>query len=156
MNRSTKSMIAAGALLAGAAVLPLANADASQGPKRVHLVLTETGTAFHFIDAPAAEEDGQAGDTILFESDLSSGGDTVGSLEGHCIQVRADGSLDDCEVTVTVGKHSFRMAGPFDPATGGTLTVLGGTNGWLGVYGTDSIANQPDGTSIHTIDLVRP
>lgn len=108
MNRSTKSIVAAAALLGGAARLPLANADAGRGPKRVHLVLTETGTAFHFIDAPAAQEDGRAGDAILFESDLSSGGETVGSLEGHCVQVRADGSLAACAAACSSG-FAFTM-----------------------------------------------
>ena len=56
---------------------------------------------------------------------------------------------------MTIGKNTFRMAGPFDPVTGGTLTVLGGTGSWVGVGGTDQIVNQPDGSSIHTIDLVK-
>jgi hypothetical protein len=154
MKRSTGILVGATALLvAGAVAMPFGSAGAS--PKRVHLVLTESSTAFHFIDAPAAAEDGQAGDLITFESDLSNASGKVGTLEGHCVQVRADGSLDDCEVTVTIGANSFRMAGPFDPTTGSPLTVLGGTGAWVGIGGVDSIANQPDGTSIHTIDLVK-
>jgi hypothetical protein len=154
MKRSKSIMFAAAGLVAlGAVALPLNSATAS--PKRARYVLTENGTEFHFIDASAPAEDGQAGDTITFESTLSKKGKQVGTLEGHCIQIRGAGTLDDCEVTVTIGTNSFRMAGPFDPVTGGTLTVLGGTGGWVGVGGTDSIVNQPDGSSIHTIDLVK-
>ncbi len=153
--KSSKSIIlaATGLVALGAVALPLNSATAS--PKRQRYVLTENGTEFHFIDASAPTEDGQAGDTITFESTLSKSGTQVGSLEGHCIQIRGAGTLDDCEVTVTIGKSSFRMAGPFDPVAGGTLTVLGGTGSWVGVGGTDKIVNQPDGSSIHTIDLVK-
>lgn len=143
-------------LAAGAVVLPLRAATADGGSKRVHLVLVETSTAFHLIDAPAPAADGAAGDVVTFESNLSRNGKTVGSLAGSCLQLRADATLDDCNVTVTVGDSSYRMAGPFDPAAGGTLTILGGTGSWVGVGGTDTIVNQPDGTAIHTIELVRP
>lgn len=153
MKRTLIVIGAAIAIAATAVALPLS--PASAGPKRVHLVLTETSTGFHFIDAPAAAEDGQAGDLITFESDLSDASGGVGTLEGHCVQMHADGSLDDCEVTVTIGKSSFRMAGPFDPATGSPLTVLGGSGAWVGVGGVDSIVNNPDGTATHTIDLVK-
>ena len=154
MKRTTGLLVATTALLvAGAVALPFGAAGA--GPKRVHLVLTESSTGFHFIDAPAADEDGQAGDLITFESDLSNSTGKVGTLEGHCVQMHADGSLDDCEVTVTLGKSSFRMAGPFNPVSGSPLTVLGGTGAWVGIGGVDSIVNQPDGTAIHTIDLVK-
>lgn len=157
MQRSKFFTLAASTLvLGGALAVPMMTGSADASPKRVHLVLTETSTAFHFIDAPAAAADGQAGDTITFESDLSSHGKKVGSLEGHCIQIRADGSLDDCDVTVTVGKNSYRMTGPFNPATGSPLTIVGGSGAWVGAGGTDSIANQADGTAIHTINLVRP
>lgn len=154
MTNVKRIALGAGVVLA-AGVVTLPVTSASAGPKRAHMVLVETGTGFHFIDAPAAAEDGQAGDTIVFESDLAAKGKPVGSLEGHCIQIRAEGTLDDCEVTVTIGNASFRLAGPFDPSSGGTLTVLGGTGGWVGVGGTDRIVNQSDGTSIHTIDLVK-
>lgn len=154
MKRTTRLFLGTTALLvAGAVALPLGAADA--GPKRVHLVLTETSTGFHFVDAPAATEDGQVGDLITFASDLSNASGKVGSLEGHCVQLHADGSLDDCEVTVIIGSNSFRMAGLFNPATGSPLTVLGGTGAWVGIGGVDSIVNQPDGTAIHTIDLVK-
>lgn len=129
----------------------------SDEDRPVLLTLTETGTAFHFIDAPAAPADGQAGDLITFESVLSNkNGAKVGRLEGSCVQIKANGKLDDCGVTVMVGANSFRIAGPFDPASGGVLTIVGGTGSWIGVGGTDTIANQPDGTAIHTIRLVRP
>ena len=153
MKRSTTLVAAgvtAGAALALAAPLLAGSAGAESG---VSLKLVETSTAFHFVDAVVPEADGQAGDTIVFESNLSKGGVKVGSLEGHCIQIRANGSLDDCDVTVKVGKNSFRMAGPFDPVKGGTLTITGGTGAWVGAGGTDTIANQPDGTAIHTIKI---
>lgn len=156
MKHSTGYLTALAAVaLAGAVALPLASVFADSGSKRVHLVLQEQSTAFHFVDAVVPDADGQAGDVIIFESDLSAGGKPKGTLEGWCLQVRADGSLDDCNVTVTIGTDSYRMAGPFDPATGGTLTILGGTGAWLGASGTDRIVNNPDGTSTHTVDLVR-
>ena len=156
MKRSTGYLTAAAAVaLAGALVLPLASVGADSGPKRVHLVMVEQGTSLHIVDAVVPEADGQAGDVGIFESDLIIDGKTVGALEGSCVQMRADGSLDDCNVTVTVGKDSYRMAGPFDPATGGTLTILGGTGAWVGASGTDRIVNNPDGTATHTVDLVR-
>ena len=156
MKRSTSLLLGGGALLvAGVVLVPLTSATADSGPKRVRLELTESSTAFHFIDAPAPAADGQAGDLITFESDLSRTGTSVGSLEGHCVQIRANGTLDDCDVTVTIGADSYRMSGPFDPATGGTLTITGGTGGWVGASGTDTITNQPDGTAIHAISLVR-
>lgn len=135
-----------------AAVLALVAqpAGASSGDK---LTLVEVGTAGHVLDVPAPAADGAAGDLGLFESDLLKDGKKVGSLEGSCIQIRANGTLDDCGVTVTVGKNSYRMAGPFDPATGGTLTIVGGTGAWVGAGGTDTIVNQPDGTAVHTIRL---
>jgi len=68
--------------------------------------------------------------------------------------MRADGTLDDCDVTVTIGQDTFRMSGPFDPATGGTLTITGGTGAWIGAAGTDTIVNQPNGQAIHTIELL--
>lgn len=145
----------ASALLAGGIIFPLSAATADGGSKRVHLELVETGTALHIIDAAAPASDGAAGDVGIFESDLSDHGAKVGTLEGHCLQIRADASLDDCDVTVTIGGNSYRMSGPFDPATGGTLTITGGTGDWTGAAGTDHIANQPDGSSIHTIDIVR-
>lgn len=155
-HRSHLALAALAVVAAGIAAVPLA-ASAGSGPKRVSLALTETSTGFHFIDAPAAPEDGQAGDLITFESALSDrSGNAVGSLAGQCTQLRADGTLDDCGVTVTVGGDSYRMAGLFDPATGGTLAIVGGTGRWVGAGGTDTIVNQPDGTALHTINLVRP
>lgn len=146
MKRSTTlaAGVAAGAVLA----LITAPAGASSGTR---LSLVERGTAVHVIDAPAAEADGQAGDTGVFESDLLASGTKVGTLEGSCIQIRANGTLDDCAVTVTVGRNSYRMTGPFDPAKGGTLTIVGGTGAWVGAAGTDTIVNQPDGTAVHTV-----
>ena len=128
--------------------------DGSGGHVRMKLI--EKGTAFHFIDVRAPAADGQAGDTITFESTLHrwASGPAVGRLEGSCIQIRADGTLDDCDVTVWVGARSFRMAGPFDPASGGLLSIVGGTAGWIGAGGTDRISNNPDGTAIHVINLV--
>jgi hypothetical protein len=159
MNRSVTIVVAVGALaVAGAVAVPVAYAgaaDSGEG-KRVHLTLIETNDAFHAIDVPAAAADGQAGDLITFESTLSQRNRVkVGRLEGSCIQIRADGTLDDCSVTVTIGASSFRIAGPFDPVKGGTLPILGGTGRWVGAAGTDIIVNQPDGTAIHTIDLIR-
>lgn len=156
MKRSTKYLTAAAAVaLTGAAALPLASTFADSGSKRVHLALLEQGTALHIVDAVVPEADGQAGDVGIFESDLLVKGTKVGTLEGWCLQMRADGSLDDCSVTVTVGTDSYRMAGPFDPATGGTLTIVGGTGAWVGASGTDRIVNNPDGTATHNVDLVR-
>lgn len=146
----------AAALVAAAAAVPLSAGAASSSRPTVRLTLVESSDAFHVLDVPGAPEDGQAGDIITFESTLTKAGAKVGRLEGHCVQVRADGSLDDCGVTVTVGRNSFRMAGPFDPATGSPLTITGGTGEWVGAAGTDSIVNQPDGTAVHTITLVRP
>ena len=154
MHRSRLALAGIAVVAAGAVAVPFA-ASAGSGPKRVSLVLTETSTGFHFIDVPAPDADGQAGDIITFESSLS-GKDVTGSLAGQCTQLRADGTLDDCAVTVTIGSDSFRLGGPFDPATGGTLSILGGTGRWIGAGGTDTIVNQPDGTAIHTINLVRP
>jgi hypothetical protein len=161
MKRSVALAAVAATALAGAIAIPsTAGADDGHGHGRghrlVHLTLVETSDAVHLIDAPAPAADGQAGDTGIFESTLSTkAGTKQGSLEGHCLQMRADGSLDDCDVTVTIGANSFRMSGPFDPATGGTLTITGGTRSWVGAAGTDTIANQPDGTAIHTIALIR-
>ena len=156
MKRSTSLLLGgAGLLVTGVVLMPLTWATADSGPKRVRLELRETSTAFHFLDAPAPEADGQAGDLIIFESDLTRAGTSVGTLEGHCVQLRSDGTLDDCDVTVTIGADSYRMSGPFDPATGGTLTITGGTGNWVGASGTDRITNQPDGTAIHVISLVR-
>jgi hypothetical protein len=123
---------------------------------RVRLRLIEKGTAFHFIDVRAPAADGQAGDLITFESTLhrTADGPAIGRLEGSCIQIRANGSLDDCGVTVWVGRHSFRMDGPFNPVSGGLLTVVGGTGDWVGASGTDRITNNPNGTAIHDIVLV--
>lgn len=154
MKRSTSLLAAtavAGAALAVVAPVVLAgSADADSG---VRLTLVETSVGFHALDVPAPKADGQAGDLITFESTLSKKGKTVGRLEGHCIQIRANGTLDDCDVTVTVGRSSYRMAGPFDPATGGTLTILGGTGAWVGAGGTDTIVNRPDGTAVHTVKI---
>ena len=152
MKRSTTlAAVTAGAVLALA--VPVAVAGSAGAESGVRLRLVETNVAFHFLDAPAPDADGQAGDTITFESNLSKGGVKVGSLEGHCIQIRANGTLDDCDVTVKVGKSSYRMAGPFDPVKGGTLTIVGGTGVWVGAAGTDTIVNQPDGTAVHTVKI---
>lgn len=153
MKRSTTLLAAgatAGAVLALAAPFVAGSAGADSA---VRLRLVEKGTAVHVIDVAAPAVDGQAGDLGIFESDLLTGGKKVGTLEGSCIQIRADGTLDDCGVTVTVGRSSFRMAGPFDPASGGTLTITGGTGAWVGAAGTDTIVNQPDGTAVHHIVL---
>ena len=154
---ATMLAAAAATALAGAVAIPItAGAASSSDRALVRLTLVETSDAFHFIDVPAPAADGQAGDAITFESTLRTRtGTRKGSLEGHCTQVRADGSLDDCDVTVIVGANSFRLSGPFDPTSGGTLTITGGTGSWIGAAGTDTIANQPDGTAIHTIALIR-
>jgi len=142
-------------LLASTVLVRAVSANDGRSRACTRTVVIETGTATHLIDAPAAPEDGQAGDVGIFESTLSvAGGQQVGSLEGHCVQMRADGTLDDCDVTVTIGHDTFRMSGPFDPATGGTLTITGGTGAWIGAAGTDTIVNQPNGQAIHTIDLL--
>jgi uncharacterized low-complexity protein len=156
MKRSLTILAATGAAaLAGAVALPL-TAGAASADRVVRLTLVETSDAFHLIDAPAPAADGQAGDTITFESTLTTkAGAKAGRLEGHCTQIRADGSLDDCDVTVTVGRNSYRMSGPFSPVTGGPLTITGGTGDWIGAAGTDSIVNQPDGTAVHTVTLLR-
>lgn len=156
MKRST-SIVTAGAVTTAAVALAVSltgagSADASEGTR---LRLVERSTAFHLIDTAAPAADGQAGDVGTFESDLLENGTKVGTLEGSCLQIRADGSLDDCSVTVTVRNSSYRMAGPFDPATGGTLTILGGTGAYVGAAGTDTIVNQPDGTAVHTVRLQR-
>jgi len=143
-------------LIAGAALATLSPALADSGSPQEPHVLVETSTAFHIIDVPAAEADGQAGDIIAFESSLSDDGRAVGSLAGHCVQLRADGTLDNCDVTVTLGDNSFRMSGLFDPAAGGVLTITGGTGSWVGAGGIDAIVNQPDGTAVHTIEVARP
>lgn len=151
MKRSTiVAGLTAGAALAPAAPLLAGAAGAETG---VSLKLVETSTAFHFVDAVVPAADGQAGDTITFESMLTKGGVKVGSPEGHCTQIRANGTLDDCDVTVKVGKSSYRMSGPFNPVTGGTLTITGGTGAWVGAGGTDRIVNQPDGTAVHTVSI---
>ncbi len=151
----TSTALAAGLAAAATAALAtsLVVADPAGAETGVRLRLVETSLGFHVIDAPAAPEDGQAGDVGTFESSLATSGKTVGRLEGSCVQIRADGTLDDCDVTVTVGRSSYRMSGPFDPATGGTLTITGGTGDWVGAAGTDTIVNQPDGTAVHTIRL---
>lgn len=154
MKRSISILAAAGAVtLAGAVALPLSAGAAANRVQR--LVLVETSVAVHVIDVPAAAADGQVGDLGIFESTLSTkAGTKVGRLEGHCIVMRPDASIDDCDVTVTVGKKSFRMSGPFVNATGSPLTITGGTGDWIGAAGTDSIVNQPDGTAVHTITLL--
>lgn len=156
MHRSHLALASLALVAAGAIAVPLATASADSGPKRASLVLTETSIGFNLLDVPGTEADGQAGDIGTFESTMSDKGGTVGSLAGQCIQLRADGTLDDCSVTMTVGADSFRMGGLFDPATGGTFAILGGTGRWVGAGGTDTIVNQPDGTAIHTINLTRP
>ncbi|MCU1679769.1 MAG: hypothetical protein JWQ81_508 [Amycolatopsis sp.] len=149
MNRSPMirtGAVAAAVALAGAVAIAT-TAGAATSSDQPPLTLVETVSAFHSIDAPAPDADGKAGDTITFESTLrTKAGVKKGTLEGHCLQIRADGSLDDREVTVTLGAESYRMAGPFDPTTGGTLTITGGT---------DQIVNQLDGTAIHTVTLTR-
>lgn len=159
MQRSTKTFAAVAAAVAAATAVAIPVTAGAKGRSHdgaTRLTLIESSDAFHFIDAPAAEADGQAGDVITFESTLRTrGGDVAGRLEGSCIQIRADGTLDDCAVTVTLGKGSYRMAGPFDPTSGGTLAILGGTGAFVGAAGTDTIANQADGTAIHTIRIVR-
>ncbi|MBI4944611.1 MAG: hypothetical protein HY830_28050 [Actinobacteria bacterium] len=153
MKRSTT--LVAGGLTAGAVLALLAPvvAGSAGADAGVRLRLVERGTAFHVIDVPAPAADGQAGDLATFESDLLKAGKKVGTLEGSCLQIRANGTLDDCSVTVTVGRNSYRMAGPFDPATGGTLTIVGGTGAWVGAGGTDTIVNRPDGTAVHTVSI---
>lgn len=149
------------AALVAAMALPLAPAhadptaaDLAGGEGKV-MVLVEVGTAFHVIDAPAPAADGAAGDLGLFESNLLRDNLVVGTLAGQCVQLRADGSLDQCTVVVTVGANSFVMTGLFDPLKGGTLAITGGTGAWVGAAGTDSIVNRPDGTAVHTIRLKR-
>lgn len=129
-------------------------ADPVGGEGKV-MVLVEVGTAFRVIDIPAAAVDGVAGDLGLFESNLLRDNVGVGTLAGQCVQLRADGSLDQCTVVVTIGANSFVMTGLFDPSKGGTLAITGGTGAWAGASGTDSIVNRPDGTAVHTIRLKR-
>ena len=168
MRITTRSaVIAAAALAATAVVAPLAMADRGHNERGHHtrIVLTEVGVEAHLIDNPAPTQfDGTnpapnlAGDVVTFVSELhkqSATGMTAGGLDGSCTTVDAAGTTADCGVTVTLGKKSFRMTGPFDPATGGTLTIVGGTGSLTGAAGTDTIVNNPDGTATHTIDLVR-
>lgn len=148
---TTATLVASAAIAAPLLGSGVASAD---GDGHVRLKLIETSTGFHVLDIPAPAADGQAGDTSTFESDLAkSSGVKVGTLAGQCTQLRADGTLDDCSVTVTVGRSSYRMSGIFDPASGGTLAIVGGTGAWVGAGGTDTITNRPDGTAVHTIDL---
>ncbi len=168
MRISSRSAVAATAALVVAAVAaPLAVADHGHNQRGHHtrIVVTEVGTEAHLIDNPAPTQfDGtnpdpnQAGDIVTFTSDLhkmSATGATAGNLEGSCTTINAAGTLADCGVTVMLGKKSFRMTGPFNPATGGTLTIVGGTGSLAGAAGTDTIVNNPDGTATHTIDLIR-
>lgn len=156
MKPSKWIMMGLGASVIASTVL-VRGVSASDSKTRAcaHLVVIETGTATRIIDVPAAPADGQAGDIGIFESTLSTkDGKQVGTLVGHCIVINPDDTLDDCDVTVTIGASSYRMSGPFDPAKGGTLAITGGTGDWVGAAGTDTIVNQPDGTAIHTIDLL--
>ncbi len=156
MKRSSWILMGLGfSVLASTVLVRAVSANDGRSRACVRTVVIETGTATHVIDVPAAPADGEVGDLGIFESTLSTkDGQQVGSLEGHCIVIRPDDSLDDCDVTVTIGTNSYRMSGPFDPAKGGTLTITGGTGDWFGAAGTDTIVNQPDGTAIHTIELV--
>lgn len=152
MRVSNNSNVRIILLIAGA----LLTADTALADSRSHELrfsFKETSIAFHQIDVPATKADGAAGDIITFESNLSDKGKDIGSLQGYCVQIRADATLDDCEVTVTIGTNSYRMSGLFDPAKGGTLAVVGGTGKWVGASGTNTIVNQPDGTAIHTVLL---
>lgn len=145
----------ANVLLMGAMLAPFGIAQADSKGEDKTMVLVEFNFAGGLIDVPAQVTDGAAGDIAFFESTLSRNGVAVGKLAGHCIQLRTDGTLDNCDVVVTIGNNSFHMAGLFDPRTGGTFAITGGTGEWVGAAGTDTIANQPDGTAIHTIRLKR-
>lgn len=154
-TKLTATITAVGAAALASAVMIPAGAQSSPAPHGArHLTLVESTLSFHALDVPGAAADGQAGDIGVFESRLSTtGGRAVGRLAGQCLQVRADGTLDNCQVSVVVGRKSFQMAGLFDPATGGTFAITGGTGAWTGASGSDRIVNQPDGTAVHTISL---
>lgn len=166
-NTTRSALIATAALVAAAVAAPFAMADRGDHQRGHHkqIVLTEVNIEAHLIDNPApiqfdgsAPDPNKAGDVVTFVSDLhknSATGKVAGGLEGQCTTIDAAGTLDDCGVTVTLGRKSFRMAGPFDPAVGGTLMIVGGTGTLAGATGTDTIVNNPDGTATHTIDLIR-
>ena len=140
MKRSTLVAVGATAGAVLALAVPLVVAGAADADSGVRLKLVETSIGFHSLDVPAPKADGLAGDLGVFESTLSKNGRTVGRLEGSCIQIRADGSLDDCDVTVTVGKSSYRMSGPFDPAKGGKLSTYAAW--WIKQSMKRALANQ--------------
>lgn len=143
------------ALVAGAMMAPVGFVHAEPGEEGWTLELVEISTAFHTIDVPARAADGAAGDIGTFESNMVRDGVVVGTLAGHCIQLRADGTLDNCDVVLTIGSNSVHLSGLFDPAKGGTLAIVGGTGAWAGAAGTDTIVNQADGTAVHKIRFNR-
>jgi len=122
----------------------------------------ETNPRISVVDIPPANAGAapEAGDTVLFVSDLVSGGRKVGTKRGSCTVV--DAPLAECMATLTFsGGHvtvvdTFNLAPEFGPRGVQRIAFSGGTGAYRGAYGDGRVTQINDARSRWVVALTRP
>ncbi|MDX6630088.1 MAG: hypothetical protein QOH00_2334 [Gaiellales bacterium] len=133
----------------------LATASANHGSdKVVRLTFIEKTAGGTFLDFDKSGGP-TVGDVFVFQNDLldPTTNAKVGTAEGHCMVINAQGD-SDCDASGVLAGGQVRVAG-FSPANASTfsLAVTGGTGAYRGVGGQITIESIDDSTSRDTLEL---
>ena len=154
------------ALVAAAALAPVAVSGGSDRGHRGYRVIELTGTAAQFGDLDVAPLGTlNVGDGFAFSDDLSKRGETIGDDGGSCVVVRLEGSVGvhHCVATYRLPDGQITAQGlvTFDASAGATadapftVSITGGTDAFRTAHGELHQVPSPDGTTALTFRLIR-
>lgn len=128
--------------LGAAMVLALAWAF-SASSNRVTLVVVEHADTDVVTDTGAKGD--SVGDVLTFANKVFSASNTqqIGSDNGHCLRTVV-GRAWECFWTLTLGRGSLTVEGPFYDSRDSVLAITGGTGAYLGAKGEMNLHARND------------